>query len=522
MRRLLPLLLLPALLFACMPKVDLAGYPCETDGDCPSGVSCLDGFCGGRESVGQDGVPEEGAADCATDGGAPEEGATLPEPEPVGDRAPDDRPEPAREMYPEAGPDRAEQPKEQPLESARESAREQRDEPVLDRVEPARERLSEPAVEPARDELEPSKEPPLEPVVPDEPGPADSGPPSDALPDGHVCRSGESRECYSGDPKYKGVGECKAGRESCSGGKWDGRCVGAVRPAKGDTCNGKDDDCDGYVDNGYVEKGMQCTVAGATGPCANGTYTACVGGKLTCTAPKPAPEICNKQDDDCDGQVDEAYICNEVVIPAGTFMTGSPAGEAGRRSDEGPQHQVTLTRGFHIWKYETTQGAFNTLMGYNPSQFASCGTDCPVEGLNWHEATAFCRQDAQGRFEGTERLGPVRHGGQCLGVDLGCPRGLSLDRGSRSGRTDGLRPGSSRWQMGRFGQVLPRGCPQHGLRDKPCHAGFTSLQVGARGGMRTGEGHTLLLPRPAGHQGGRTVQGRHPDLYRGLLERLRW
>jgi formylglycine-generating enzyme required for sulfatase activity len=39
---------------------------------------------------------------------------------------------------------------------------------------------------------------------------------------------------------------------------------------------------------------------------------------------------------------------------------------------------------------EVTQGLFQTAMGYNPSYFTSCGLDCPVERVNWHEAVAYC------------------------------------------------------------------------------------------------------------------------------------
>jgi formylglycine-generating enzyme required for sulfatase activity len=42
-----------------------------------------------------------------------------------------------------------------------------------------------------------------------------------------------------------------------------------------------------------------------------------------------------------------------VAIPGGTFMMGSPANEAGRQADEGPQHPVTI-RPFWMGKTEVT------------------------------------------------------------------------------------------------------------------------------------------------------------------------
>jgi formylglycine-generating enzyme required for sulfatase activity len=68
---------------------------------------------------------------------------------------------------------------------------------------------------------------------------------------------------------------------------------------------------------------------------------------------------------------------------------GSPSSELGRDGDEGPQRTVTLTRSFVIGKYEVTQGEFESLMGYNPSNFKSCGANCPVESVSWHEAVAY-------------------------------------------------------------------------------------------------------------------------------------
>ena len=47
-----------------------------------------------------------------------------------------------------------------------------------------------------------------------------------------------------------------------------------------------------------------------------------------------------------------------VVVPAGKFLMGSPDDEEGRWEDEGPQHQVTISKPFAVGKYEVTLGQF--------------------------------------------------------------------------------------------------------------------------------------------------------------------
>jgi len=95
-----------------------------------------------------------------------------------------------------------------------------------------------------------------------------------------------------------------------------------------------------------------------------------------------------------------------VTIKAGQFQMGSPTDEPCREpfNQKETQHAVVLGRSFEISAYETTQGEFETLMGYNPSGFSStdpaCGSDCycgsadcssnPVEEVSWHEAAAYC------------------------------------------------------------------------------------------------------------------------------------
>ena len=70
---------------------------------------------------------------------------------------------------------------------------------------------------------------------------------------------------------------------------------------------------------------------------------------------------------------------------------GSPATEPGRNSDE-TQHQVTFTHNFAISSVEVSQGDFQALMGWNPSNFSSCGTDCPVEQVSWYDSVAYTNQ----------------------------------------------------------------------------------------------------------------------------------
>jgi len=56
-----------------------------------------------------------------------------------------------------------------------------------------------------------------------------------------------SRACYSGPPGTERNPPCRAGTVSCLQGDWSEACAGEVLP-DAETCNGRDDDCDGVVD----------------------------------------------------------------------------------------------------------------------------------------------------------------------------------------------------------------------------------------------------------------------------------
>lgn len=134
-----------------------------------------------------------------------------------------------------------------------------------------------------------------------------------------VCKTNETRECYTGKSGTKGVGICSPGKQICKLGVW-GTCQSQILP-KTETCNGKDDNCDGKVDEYDIRLNRKCSVSGALGPCRIGA-TKCIRGTIKCNSNfTQRAEICrNGVDDDCDGKVDE--ICGSAHTYVRVSSTG--------------------------------------------------------------------------------------------------------------------------------------------------------------------------------------------------------
>ncbi len=96
-------------------------------------------------------------------------------------------------------------------------------------------------------------------------------------------------------------------------------------PGATEVCNNEDDDCDGVRDdNVSVGVGGTCSDAGM-GECAAGTLQ-CVGGAISCRPTKtPSRDICNTLDDDCDGMVDEQPDCGgpDMLLAVNAAVTGA-------------------------------------------------------------------------------------------------------------------------------------------------------------------------------------------------------
>ena len=73
---------------------------------------------------------------------------------------------------------------------------------------------------------------------------------------------------------------------------------------------------------------------------------------------------------DCEGR-----WCPElVVVPAGSYMMGSPGSEKGRSDDEGPRHRVRIGKPFAVGVYEVTRGEWRRFVEETGYSTGTCRT----------------------------------------------------------------------------------------------------------------------------------------------------
>lgn len=108
----------------------------------------------------------------------------------------------------------------------------------------------------------------------------------------------KSKPCDGLDPDL-----CLTGIWTCGPGGLNLVCSGEKPQLE--VCDDKDNTCDGVVDEGFSQKGEICGVS----PFCGVGYWAChpTNGKLYCKGVTPEPEVCDGKDNDCNGLVDEGF-----------------------------------------------------------------------------------------------------------------------------------------------------------------------------------------------------------------------
>lgn len=121
-------------------------------------------------------------------------------------------------------------------------------------------------------------------------------PDTSCLPKVTQCASGQTRPCYTGRANTRGKGICKTGTETCKNGRWSGVCQNEVRPEPQESCgNGKDDNCNGFVDEGCGNSGGGD--AGGSGEDTGSTSD-------DAGSPRPGPDVGPTRGDDAGGSND--------------------------------------------------------------------------------------------------------------------------------------------------------------------------------------------------------------------------
>lgn len=181
------------------------------------------------------------------------------------------------------------------------------------------------------------------------------------------------------------TGECQAGIQTCSGGNW-GPCENEVGPSS-EICDGKDNDCDGAIDEDDVCGGSSAPTGGSpTGGITGGTVGGTIGGGT----------------DTCE----ESWACSEWSECSEGFQTRTctDENECGTEEDKPPESQPCSTGG--------TGGTGET--GGEENEGLVCGDGECEEGENCESCPLDCGECEGDLSGGSDITGEAVNIGQLI------------------------------------------------------------------------------------------------------------
>jgi uncharacterized protein (TIGR02996 family) len=101
--------------------------------------------------------------------------------------------------------------------------------------------------------------------------------------------------------------------------------------------------------------------------------------------------------------LDKGVTLPLVLIPAGTFWMGSPAREKGRWADEGPRHEVRISKPFWLGRTPVTQAQHQRVMKPEGRAKPKASANKPACNVGWRAAQDCCSRLSE-RVGGLFRL----------------------------------------------------------------------------------------------------------------------